>query len=180
MVMATILSYQGKVPKIHESVYVAPTATIIGDVEIGEGSSIWFGAVLRGDVMPIRIGKEVSVQDNAVVHVTGGMSSTVVGDRVTVGHTAILHGCIVGNDCLIGMGAVVLDNARIADGCIVGASSLVTMGSTFEASQMILGSPAKPRRPIKPQERTMIELSAQHYVELSHTYLEEKGTSTVK
>ena len=106
-----VFPYKGVWPRIHPSVFVAPTASIIGDVEIGAESSVWYGAVLRGDVMPIRVGTRTSIQDNSVVHATGGWHDTIIGDEVTVGHTVIIHGCRLGSRVLVGMGSIVLDEA---------------------------------------------------------------------
>ncbi len=150
-------------PQIHDSAWVHPMATIIGEVTLSEGVSIWPGAVLRGDMGGITIGKDSNVQDQAVVHMTGGISTTVVGDRVTVGHRALLHGCQIGNDCLIGMGAILLDNAVIPDGCLVGAGSLVTANKTFPSNTLILGSPAKVVRKLTDKDRKWIQYSWQHY-----------------
>ncbi|MCP4807315.1 MAG: gamma carbonic anhydrase family protein [Proteobacteria bacterium] len=150
-------------PQIHDSAWVHPMATIIGEVTLSEGVSIWPGAVLRGDMGGITIGKDSNVQDQAVVHMTGGISTTVVGDRVTVGHRALLHGCQIGNDCLIGMGAILLDNAVIPDGCLVGAGSLVTANKTFPSNTLILGSPAKVVRKLTDKDRKWIQYSWKHY-----------------
>jgi len=143
---------------------------VIGDVVIGAGSSLWYGAVVRGDVMPIRIGDATSIQDNSVVHVTGGVSGTVIGSRVTVGHGVVVHACTVEDDCIIGMGSIILDQARIGSGSIVGAGALVTPGTDIPPGSMVMGSPARVKRPLTDEERARIASSAAHYVELARTY----------
>lgn len=169
--MATIRTYKGSTPQIGDDVFLAETCAVIGDVVIGARSSLWYGAVIRGDVMHIRIGEEVSIQDNTVVHVTSGRHPTVVGDRVTVGHSAILHGCIVEDECIIGMGAVIMDEARVAKNCIVGAGALVTPGTELPAGHLVIGSPARPKRPLTERELEWIQTSAAHYVEVARAYL---------
>lgn len=161
---ARLWPYRGITPVVHPSVFVAPSASVIGDVVVGPDSSIWYGAVIRGDVMPIRIGARTSIQDNAVLHATGGWAETVVGDRVTVGHSAILHGCRIGNDVLIGMGSIVLDDAEIGEWVLLGAGSLVTSRSKIPAGVLAMGRPAKPVRELKDDERERIREAAELYV----------------
>lgn len=168
--MAAILTFAGKRPQLDPTVYVADHASIIGDVRIGAGSSVWFGTVIRGDVMPIAIGADTSIQDNSVIHVTNGVSGTTVGDRVTVGHRVILHACDVEDDCIIGMGAIILDRARIGRGSVVGAGALVTPGTDIPPGSFVLGAPAKVKRPVEERERQWIASSALHYVELARVY----------
>src|SRR5262249_59136925 len=129
----TVRAYRGKAPRIGEDTFVAPSADVIGDVVIGPRSSIWYGTVLRGDVQGIRIGAETSIQDNSVVHVDSSGFSTVVGDRVTVGHGVVLHGCRIGDDALVGMGSIVLNGAEVGEGAMIGAGSLVTPGTRVPA-----------------------------------------------
>jgi carbonic anhydrase/acetyltransferase-like protein (isoleucine patch superfamily) len=169
--MAIIRPFKGITPTIGEGTFVAESAAIIGDVRIGARTSVWYGAVLRGDVFHIRIGDEVSIQDNAVVHVTGGQHPTIVGNRVTVGHSVVLHGCTIGDQCIIGMGAIIMDRATIGDRCIVGAGALVTPGTDIPSGQLVLGSPARPKRPLTADELAWIDSSADHYVELADAYL---------
>ncbi len=169
--MAIIRSYKGIEPRIADGVFLAETAAVIGDVHIGERTSLWYGAVARGDVYHIRIGAECSIQDNTVIHVTSGQHPTLVGDRVTVGHSVVLHGCTVEEHCIIGMGAVVMDRARIGARCIVGAGALVTPGTDIPAGHLVIGSPARPKRKLTDNEMAWIESSADHYVELAATYL---------
>ncbi|KAB2887358.1 MAG: gamma carbonic anhydrase family protein [Kofleriaceae bacterium] len=168
--MATVVSFRGLRPRIAEDVFLAELAAVIGDVEIGAGSSVWYGTVIRGDVEPIRIGKATSIQDNSVIHVTHGVSGTTVGDRVTVGHNVILHACTVEDDCIIGMGSIILDRSRIGRGSIVGAGALVTPGTDIPPGSMVMGSPARVKRPLTDDERARIASSAEHYVELARTY----------
>jgi carbonic anhydrase/acetyltransferase-like protein (isoleucine patch superfamily) len=164
---------RGKSPHVDPTAFVADTATIIGDVRVGARSSIWFGAVLRGDVFHIRIGDDTSIQDNAVIHVTHDQYATEVGNQVTVGHSVTLHGCTVGDRCIIGMGAIILDQAVIGDRCIVGAGALVTPGSKIPPGHLAVGSPARPKRPLTDDELTWLEASAAHYVELRNVYVED-------
>lgn len=177
--MAIVRSYRGVSPTVPSDVYLADSAAVIGDVVIGAGSSVWFGAVVRGDQMPIRIGATTSIQDNSVLHVTSGVAGTIVGDRVTVGHRVILHACTVSDDCIIGMGAIILDRARIGRYCIVGAGALVTPGTDIPDGHLAIGSPARVKRPITDEERAWIASSAQHYVELTQRYLAEPPARTV-
>ena len=168
-----IRGFDGKRPKVDASAFVADNATVIGDVEIGARASIWFGAVLRGDVFHIRIGEDTSIQDMSVIHVTHGLYGTRVGNKVTVGHQVTLHGCTVGDLCIVGMGATVLDQAIVGDRCIVGANALVTPGTKIPAGYLAVGSPARPKRPLTDEELTWLEASALHYVELINKYAED-------
>jgi gamma-carbonic anhydrase len=167
---ATIRTFDGKTPDIGKGVFLAETCSVIGDVVIGEESSIWYGTVVRGDVMPIRIGARTSIQDNAVIHVTSDFSGTIIGSDCTVGHSAIIHACTVEDFCLIGMGSIILDGARIGRGSLVGAGALVTPGTDIPPGSLVVGSPAKVKRPINEKERTQIAYGAQHYVELARRY----------
>jgi carbonic anhydrase/acetyltransferase-like protein (isoleucine patch superfamily) len=166
----SVYPYRGRLPRVHEGAYVAPTASLIGDVAIGELSSIWFGAVLRGDVMPIVIGARTSIQDNSVIHATGGWSEVHVGDDCTVGHSVILHGCKVGDRVLVGMGSIVLDEAEIGSDTILGAGSLVTARTKIPSGVMAIGRPAKVIRELKPEERKMIMDAAAAYTALVPEY----------
>ncbi len=146
---------------------------VIGDVEVGCRSSLWYGVVVRGDVYHIRIGDETSIQDNTVVHVTSGRHATLIGSRVTIGHGAILHGCTIDDECIVGMGAIVMDRARIGKNCVVGAGALVTPGTDIPDGQLVVGSPARPKRDLSADELQWIRSSAEHYVELAGQYLVE-------
>jgi len=169
--MAIVRSYLDKTPVIGEGTFLAENAAVIGDVVIGARSSLWYGTVLRGDVFHIRVGDETSIQDNTVIHVTSGQNATSVGSRVTVGHSVTLHGCTVEDRCIIGMGAIVLDKARIGRRCIVGAGALITPGTVIPDGQLVLGSPARVKRALTDAELEWIETSADHYVALSRRYL---------
>lgn len=169
--MAIIRSFDGKTPLIGDGVFLAETAAVIGDVEIGARSSVWYSSVVRGDMFHIRIGEETSIQDNTVMHITGGKNATIVGSRVTVGHSVTLHGCTVQDDCIIGMGSTVLDRARVGRHCIVGAGALVTPGTVIPDGHLCVGSPARVKRELTAGELDWIRESAQHYVELAQRYL---------
>lgn len=165
-----IRGFRGKVPVIDPSVYIADNATIIGDVHIGARSSVWFGAVLRGDVYHIRVGSETSIQDNTVLHVTHDRFATILGDRVTVGHSVTLHGCTIGDLCIIGMGATVLDQVEVGERCIVGAGALLTPGTKVPPGHLVVGTPARIKRPLSEAELEWLAASAAHYVELGRIY----------
>lgn len=160
-----LYNFNSKVPIIAKNTFIADNAAIIGDVTIGEGSSVWFGASLRGDEGKIEIGKNSNIQDNATVH-----SETKIGDGVTVGHNAIVHGCTVSDNVLIGMGATVLDGAVIGEDSIVGAGALVTGNKVFPPKSLILGSPAKLIREMTDEEVDSIRKNANEYVNLSKEY----------
>jgi carbonic anhydrase/acetyltransferase-like protein (isoleucine patch superfamily) len=165
-----IHEFRGRSPVIASDVWVAPSAVVIGDVVIGAQSSVWFSAVVRGDVFPIRIGARTNLQDHVVVHVVGGRIATTVGDDVTVGHRAILHGCTVGNRVLVGMGAILLDGAEVGDDCLIGAGSLVTPGMKIEPGRLVLGNPARVVRPLDAAERVKLVQSAAGYVGYAAEY----------
>jgi len=170
-----LLSYQGRMPRVDASAYVQQSAQVIGDVVIGARSSVWFNVVIRADVHHVRIGARTNIQDNSTIHVTRDRWPTVVGNDVTVAHGVILHGCRIGNRCLIGMGAIVMDGAEIAEDCLVAAGSLVTPGTRIATGQLVMGSPAKVVRPLRPDELTHVLQSAQNYVELAATYRRHEG-----
>ncbi len=169
--MAVIKPYGGKLPKIHPSVYLSENVFVIGDVEIGEDSSIWFGSVVRGDVNYIRIGKGTNIQDNSVVHVTHDAHPTIIGDRVTVGHRVILHGCVLGNYILVGMGAVIMDGVEIEDYVLVGAGALVTPNKRIPSGVLVAGVPAKIVRDLREEEVELIKESAKNYINYKNEYL---------
>lgn len=160
-----------KTPKIPASCFVAESADIIGDVTLGEHVSIWFQAVVRGDVHYIKIGDHTNVQDGCVLHVSQGIAPLNIGARVTIGHKALLHGCTIGNDCLIGMGSVILDHVEVGDGSIVAAGALLTPGKKFPPGSLILGSPAKAVRTVTEKERQeMIDQGWKNYFNYSQEY----------
>ncbi|MFO1261808.1 MAG: gamma carbonic anhydrase family protein [Rhodoferax sp.] len=151
-------------PRVADTAWVADSAQVIGNVELAEDSSVWFGVVVRGDTELIRIGKGTNIQDACVLHADFGKPLTV-GDNVTVGHKAMLHGCSIGDNSLVGIGAVVLNGARIGKGCLVGAGSLVTEGKEFPDGSMIMGSPAKVVRALTPEQQEGLRQSAVNYAQ---------------
>lgn len=159
-----IYELDGAAPRISGSAWVADSAEVIGNVELADEASVWFGVVIRGDTEIIRIGRRTNIQDMSVLHADVGMPLTV-GDDVTVGHKVMLHGCTIGDGSLIGIGAVVLNGAKIGKGCLVGAGSLVTEGKEFPDGSMILGSPAKAVRQLTPEQLDGLRMGAQHYVD---------------
>lgn len=164
-----IRNYRDKTPKIHEDAFIAETADIIGNVEIGENANIWYSAVLRGDINRITVGRNTNVQDGAVVHADEGLE-TVIGENVTIGHNAIIHGCKIGNSCLIGMGAIVLNGAVIGENTIIGAGALVPQGKEIPSGSLVIGSPGKVIRNLTEDEIKLLEKSAKTYVELAKGY----------
>jgi carbonic anhydrase/acetyltransferase-like protein (isoleucine patch superfamily) len=166
-----IRSYQGKLPRLGEGAFVEQSAQVIGDVEIGKNSSVWFNAVVRGDVYYIRIGENTNIQDASVLHVTRDRYATLVGDYVTVGHGVILHGCTIDAHCLIGMGAIILDRVKVGQGSIVGAGAVVTQGLEIPPGSLVIGSPAKIARPLSPEEIKGIDRYAENYLMYKENYL---------
>jgi len=167
-----ICSYKNLSPKIPKSVFVAPNATVIGDVEIGEESSIWFNAVVRGDVNPIRIGACTNIQDSSILHVTLQKAILTIGSNVTVGHAAILHGCSIEDYCLIGMGARILDGACIGKYSLVAAGALVREGVSIPEHSLVAGVPAIVKRSLSLEEIELIKRSVERYVEYRKNYLD--------
>lgn len=166
----TLHPYETIMPSVDPSAYVAPSADVVGDVAIGPESSVWFGAVVRGDVNPIRIGARTSIQDNSVMHATGGWTETHVGDDCTVGHNVILHGCTVRDRVLVGMGSILLDEAELGEDVILGAGSLVTQRTKIPPGVLAFGRPAKVIRELTDAERKQIRDSAEHYLALVRSY----------
>lgn len=162
--------YQGITPKLDESVFCVNSAEIIGDVEIGAQSSVWFHVVIRGDVNFIRIGARTNIQDGAVIHVTHEVHPTLIGDDVTIGHNVTLHGCKIGDRCLIGMGAVVMDAAEVEDDSMVAAGALLTPGTRVPSGTLYAGSPAKYKRHLSDDEIVSLKQSAQNYLEYTENY----------
>jgi len=171
--MATVGPYRGKSPRLHPSVLLLEGSTVIGDVEIGEGSSLWPGVVVRGDVFHVRIGARTNLQDGTVVHVTTDTHPTILGDDVTVGHRAVLHGCTIRDRCLVGIGAIVLDGAVVGPDAFIGAGALVTPGTVVPPGTMFLGAPGRVKRELTAEERAGLVRSAAHYVELAERYRAE-------
>lgn len=166
-----IRSYQGHKPEIHSSCYVDASAQILGDVAIGERSSVWMNAVLRGDVNSIRVGACSNVQDCAVLHGQRSLYAVNVGDWVTIGHNATVHGCVVGDNCVIGMGATILNDARIGEGCIIAAGSVVPEHTVIPPRTLWAGVPAKLRRELTDKDRALIVEYAQNYLDYVDIYL---------
>ena len=163
------MQFNGVAPSINENAYVSESVDIIGDVKVEENVSIWFGARLRADMNKIVIGANSNIQENAVVHVDIE-SPVIIGENVTIGHSAIIHGCNISNNVLVGMGSIILNNAKISKNSIVGAGALVTQGKEFEEEVLILGNPAKAVRKLSEEEIKSIKRSADNYVALSKKY----------
>ncbi len=159
-----ILPFKSIYPKLHETVFCVDSAAVIGDVEIGEDSSIWFNAVVRGDVHYIRIGARTNIQDSSTLHVTHDTHPLVIGDNVTVGHNVTLHGCTIHNRCLIGMGAIVLDGATVGAYSMIGAGALVTEGMEVPPGSLVVGVPGKVKRELTDDEKAGILQSAANYI----------------
>lgn len=164
-----ILKFKEFYPKIDQSAWIAPSADLIGNIEIGEDSSIWFGCVIRSDINEVKIGKNTNIQDLSCIH-TDTNSKTIIGNNVTVGHKVMLHGCIIEDNCLIGMSATILDNAVIGEGSIVGANSLVTAGKVFPPRSLIMGSPAKLVKELTKEDEDKFKAHAMHYVDYKNEY----------
>jgi carbonic anhydrase/acetyltransferase-like protein (isoleucine patch superfamily) len=167
-----LFEYKGKWPKLGERVFVADGAKIIGDVEIGDHSSVWFNSVIRGDVHFIRIGRHTNIQDGSILHVMKDQYSLILRDYVTIGHGVMLHGCEIDSHCLIGMRATILNNAKVGSHCIVGAGALITEGTVIPPRSLVLGMPAKVKRELTDQEVAHIDEYAQRYYQYKETYLE--------
>jgi len=168
-----IRSYQGKTPQIAESCYIDPSAQILGDVVLGPRSSVWMNAVLRGDVNSIRVGSCSNVQDCSVLHGQRNLYRVIVGDWVTIGHNATVHGCVVEDNCVIGMGARVLNNSRIGEGCIIAAGSVVPEQTIVPPRTLWAGVPAKLRRELTDKDRALILEYAQNYLDYVDMYLSD-------
>jgi carbonic anhydrase/acetyltransferase-like protein (isoleucine patch superfamily) len=170
-----ILPHKGITPTIDPSCFIAPNATVIGDVVIGAGTSVWFGCVIRGDVHEIRIGARTNIQDGTIVHVTGGKLGTYIGSDITIGHGAILHACTLEDCCFIGMGAVLLDGVVVEKGAMVAAGAMVPPGKRVKAGELWAGNPAKLMRPLKQEEIDFFPRSAENYQGLADRYRGEIG-----
>lgn len=172
-------NYLEQQPQLGNNIYIAPTATVIGAVQIGDDSSVWPSAVIRGDVGPITVGARVSVQDNATLHVTHASEynpegfALSIGDDVTIGHGAILHGCRVGSRCLIGIGAIILDGAIIDSDAMIAAGALVPPGKHVQSGELWVGNPAKMTRKLNAKEIEFLRYSAAHYVKVKNSYINQ-------
>lgn len=151
-------------PKVGRGTFIAPSATLVGNVEMGENCSVWFNAVLRGDVMPIRVGKESNIQDGTIVHGTYKKCGTTIGDQVTVGHAVILHGTTIGDRVLIGMGAILMDQSKVSSDSIVAAGALITENKEFPPGVLIVGRPAVVKRELTAEERAFLTQSSKNYM----------------
>jgi len=171
--MAIIRPFRGKEPRVHETAFLVDDAAVIGDVEIGPESSVWFGAIVRGDVNRVSIGARTNIQDQTVIHVTSHTHPTTVGNDVTLGHRVTLHGCTIKDRCLVGIGAVVMDGAEVGEDAMVGAGALVPPRMVVPPRTLALGSPARVKRDLTPDEIAYFLASARHYVDYSREYLRE-------
>jgi gamma-carbonic anhydrase len=167
-----ILPYKGIMPKIADDVFIAPNAVIVGDVTIGKGSSVWFGAVIRGDVMPITIGERTNIQDNSVIHVTRKIGPTVIGSGITIGHAVMLHACTIEDNAFIGMRSVMLDFSVVQEGGMLAAGAVLTPRKQVGSGELWAGSPASLMRPMRQDEKDFIPVSAENYVRLANDYRE--------
>ena len=165
-----IKPFKGIHPTIHETAFIEDSATIIGDVVIGELSNVWFHTVVRGDVHYIRIGDRTNIQDLCMLHVTKQLHPLRIGHEVTVGHNVVLHGCEISDRCLIGMGAIVMDGAKISEDCIIAAGALVVEQTIVPPKTLMVGSPARPKRPLTDDELTWIKTSASNYISYAKEY----------
>jgi gamma-carbonic anhydrase len=169
-----IKSFAGKNPKIHDTAFVTEDAVVIGDVEIGEEASVWYGSILRGDVNYIRIGDRTNIQDGCVIHVNSKDQPTILEHEITVGHRVTLHGCYVETGCLIGIGSILLDGVRVGRNSLVAAGSLLTPNTKIPPESLVMGSPAKVKRQLTPEELAGLTRSWQNYIDLSRLYLSEQ------
>ena len=165
-----LLEFNNKKPQISKSSFIAENTTIIGDVKIGENSSIWFGTTIRGDMNYISIGNRTNIQDNSIVHVTTNIAPTIIGNGVTIGHGAIIHGCTIEDNCLIGMGSIIMDEAIVKEGSMIAAGAIVTPKKIVPKNTLMVGTPAKPIRNLTEEEYDEIIERAQHYIDFSKNY----------
>ncbi|PJZ70375.1 gamma carbonic anhydrase family protein [Leptospira perolatii] len=171
--IGSILEYMGKIPEIHDSVFLAPGSQVVGDVKIGKDSSIWFQTLIRGDVNYIRIGENVNIQDMTVVHVARDVYPVEIGNNVSIGHRAVIHGCILKDNSFVGMGATLMDGVELGEYAFVAAGSLVTPGKKIPPGTLAMGSPAKVVREITEKEREMITRTTMNYIKYKNNYLSD-------
>ncbi|MFP4597384.1 MAG: gamma carbonic anhydrase family protein [Persicimonas sp.] len=162
-----LLPFDGTTPTLGEGVYVAPGAKVIGRVQLSDDASVWYNAVIRGDLERVEIGARTNVQDGTVIHIESGKFPTIIGEGVTIGHKALVHACTVGDNCLIGMGSIILDGAVIEENSLIAAGAVVTPGTTIPAGSLAMGTPAKVVRELSDDEIARFGESADHYVELA-------------
>jgi len=167
-----ILPYRGIMPRLAEGVFVAPSANVVGDVEIGADTNLWFGVIVRGDVNIVRIGARTNLQDGTVVHVDAKKYGTFIGDDVTIGHAAVVHACTLEDRCFIGMQATIMDGAVVESGAMVAAGALITPGKRVKSGELWAGVPAKAVRAVNAQELELIDVVPGHYVDLAREYME--------
>lgn len=168
-----IIPYKGIYPKIHQNCFITEGVYIIGDVTIDEGSSVWFGSILRGDVNYIRIGKDVNIQDGTIVHVTNNLYPTIVGDRVVIGHRVVLHGCTIGSNVLIGMGSVIMDGVTIGDNCIIAAGTLLTQRTEIPSRSLVMGWPGKVIKEVDEEMLKKVSFGIENYKKTISEYRKE-------
>ena len=162
--MGSLIRYKGKAPQVGERVFLAEGACLVGDVSIGDDSSVFYNAVLRGDLAEIKIGKRTNIQDNVCIHVSTGVGVSI-GDEVTIGHGAVLHGCTIEDNVLVGMGAIIMDGALVMKNCIIGAGALVTAGKNFPEGSLVMGAPAQIIRPLTADEIKNVKTGVEHYLD---------------
>ena len=170
--MGSLIKYKGKVPQLGERVFIAEGACLVGEVSIGDDSSVFYNAVLRGDLAEIKVGNRTNIQDNVTVHVSTGVG-VCIGDEVTVGHGAVLHGCVIEDNVLVGMGAVIMDGAHIKKNCIVGAGALVTAGKEFPEGSLVMGTPAHVVRTLTTDELRNVKIGVEHYLDAKDELLKD-------
>lgn len=171
-----LYKFEGKMPKIHPGAYVSPRASLIGDIEIGDGTSVWEFAVVRADMNKIRIGKNTSIQDNCTVHCTF-LNPTIIGDLVTAGHNSVIHACEIGNQVVVGIGAIVLTGVKVGDGSVIGAGAVVTENTQIPPNSLVLGIPGKVIKEVPPDMHESFKTDAELYVELGKRHKRESDRS---
>ena len=165
-----IIKYKNKIPVISKTCFIANSTNIIGDVKIGSETNIWFGTTIRADMHYIRIGKRTNIQDNSIIHVTTDIAPTIIGNGITIGHGAIIHGCTIKDNCLIGMGSIIMDEVVINEGSMIAAGALIPPRTIVPKNTLMVGSPAKPIRKLRTIEKNEIFERAQHYIDLANDY----------
>jgi gamma-carbonic anhydrase len=169
-----LITFEKQKPQLHKSAFVAPGALLIGDVSLGENSSVWFGAIVRADIYPIKVGKASNIQDGTIVHVTAGKYPVIIGDKVSIAHAVMIHGCVIEDECLIGMRSTILDGAKIGHHSIVAAGALVTEGMQVPPYSVVMGVPGKVVRKVRPDELVRIEKNWQHYIDYSKRWKKQR------
>jgi carbonic anhydrase/acetyltransferase-like protein (isoleucine patch superfamily) len=170
--MGSLIKYKGKIPQVGERVFLAEGACLVGEVSIGDDSSVFYNAVIRADLAEVKIGKRTNIQDNVCIHVSTGVGVNI-GDEVTVGHGAVLHGCTIEDNVLIGMGAILMDGAHIKKNCIIGAGALVTHGKEFPEGSLVMGAPAHVVRTLTTDELKNVKIGVEHYLDAKDELLKD-------